>query len=699
MSFADHFNRYPFVRIAVFWAAGSAAVSFGEPLGSVWIWWVVAGALAVCAVGMAFRALPVHTASVAGIMLSLSLFALGAAWTQTWYEQNSYKWPEKSVFYRGIVEERLSMTSRSTSWSIYLIDDGRFKVGKRIRLTLLRKDSVPVWHTGDAVWLYGRVNPLRNNGNPGEPDYAGIQRRNGWAGRMAVWPGHWRLLSGTERTSVWEQMPFGERLRLKAISWRGRLSEFYAREGIKGDGQAVLSALTLGDKRLLTKEIRDRYSRTGTSHVLALSGLHLGIFYFFLSFILAGFYRIPGGRIVRELLLIAFVWGFVWLASAPLSLVRAAVMCSLLSVGRIMWERAPALNNLAVAAWIILLFVPSALQDVGFQLSFAAVAFILLLQPWAMRLWSPRNRWVRRFWELTSVSCCAQLGTAPLAAFYFYQFPMCFLLTNWVIVPLVTLLLGTSVLFFALGWLPWVGKGLAAVLSVGVTGMNVFLDEMANWSWASIEVHPTATVTILIYLFIGCIYLGFRFSWSRVRAAAWVLLSAILLLVVWPVRQPYGVWIYHIPGCPLVHWIAPEVNCAWSNSPARVRRAAAAIEKNFWRKHGWTFPDLVHETDTAPGYQIKGGLVCLGRTMGVLAYDDRWNLVRNKALLQIDYLYVCRGCHESPAHLFSLFKPVWVVLDASLSEQEKISWQAACRERGIGVHNLSEQGAFYIPSV
>ena len=282
---------------------------------------------------------------------------------------------------------------------------------------------------------------------------------------------------------------------------RDRLLQRLSDGGVEGDAYAVVAAMVLGDKSALTKELRDTYSVTGASHVLALSGLHLGIIYMLLSFLVRG----RRWRMLSQLFLIVSIWGFVFLVGMSMSVVRAAIMLSVYALLSLGHRDKMSVNTLAFTAIVMLMVHPLSLFDVGFQLSFMAVFSILLWYPLFEGLipqpYLMSHRLVKWLWTMLAVSCAAQLGTAPLVAYYFGRFSSLFLITNLVVIPAATLILYLSLIVLFV-------PSIAYLLYNIVTILNSFLERMALLPWASIEgCHPSVLQTIMVYVVIAALYL------------------------------------------------------------------------------------------------------------------------------------------------------------------------------------------------
>ena len=195
------------------------------------------------------------------------------------------------------------------------------------------------------------------------------------------------------------------------------------------------AALLTGYREALDEEISLAYAATGTAHIIAISGLHLGLIQKALMLLFAPLLRFKSGLILRGLTVIVLLWVFALLTGAGASVLRAAIMFTLLTVGEMMEERISSLNLLAIAAFMLLSWDTDLLWDVGFQLSFAAVfSIIFLYKP--IYGWIPVKSFAGKFvWSITAVTLAAQVFTLPLVLYYFNQFPVYFLLANLVAVP------------------------------------------------------------------------------------------------------------------------------------------------------------------------------------------------------------------------------------------------------------------------
>lgn len=329
--------------------------------------------------------------------------------------------------------------------------------------------------------------------------------------------------SGWTKTQVnLQPLSLAERAKIRLMRFRQKGVEALHNAGLNEEELAVVSAMVLGDKSSLTKELRETYSVSGASHVLALSGLHLGIIYFLLSFI---FVRM-GWRVAGQLFTLPVIWLFAMMVGFSPSIVRAATMLTVYGIVALLGRSAFSLNTLSLAAIVMLVFNPLALWDVGFQLSFMAVLGIIVFFPPFNQVFdyvlgkilTKGNRIKRVFhrifswiFGLAAVSIATQMTTAPLVGYYFGRFPAYFLVTNFVAIPLVTIILYVAAVFFLtiaaeslFGMsLMTIKSTLGSVLYTISSFLNQCLETIASWPGSSVEnIRLTNLQTFLLYVFL-----------------------------------------------------------------------------------------------------------------------------------------------------------------------------------------------------
>lgn len=591
--------------------------------------------------------------------------------------------PETKAVYQVTLTEKPEVKERSILCRVCT------KENKHLLLYLAKDSAGQLLKSGDELLAFARVAPPVNSGNPDEFDYARYLLHKGVSGTGFVNKENWMLMTSHPERS----------LRRMALSYREKVLFMYRNLGFNEEEFAVLSALTVGYKDELGEDIRETYSVSGASHVLALSGLHIGFLYALLVFclrVLPG--RQKGVLFFRALLIIGALWGFAFFTGLSPSVVRSVIMFSLLALSGLGERTGIPLNTLSVAAVVMLLFSPTWLFDVGFQLSFAAVVAIVLIYPWLYRQVLFSNKLLRWGWGLLCISLVAQVGTAPLVVIYFSRFSTYFLLTNFLVIPLVSLIMYMAV--FMLLAFPF--PAIQGVLAVGVKALIEALNNSVRW----VEHLPSASVdgiwvdsweVILFYLSV----LLLMFCISSCRGKRVLALGICLLLTVSyhlarviNDRPEQSVVFYNVRGCATVHCIAADGRSwlAYADSVPDEKRFYRAVSDSWWHQRLET-PVSVLTDYSSDDFCARNHLFTFRGYHICLVNDDRWkNKIASQPLI-IDYLYLCKGYSGQLEELTHLFTAKHVVLDSSLPEYKKQEYSAACRRLGIHFISLSDEGS------
>lgn len=491
MSAAAHWlGRYPFLRFDIPLIIGIALVNAGVIFHERTLLVIMTGSVlfllvSVCRKGghVTFR----HR-WVFGAVLALLLFCLGAWRAGNRHREVRMEWSEAEQPYRGWVSGIPEEKKKSRMVPVE-VD------GKQV-LLYLPKDSLSAsLACGDEVLFYARIRPPHNWGDIGF-DYAAYLRHQGISGTAFSAAGRW-MKGKARRALTWKQ---------QALLLREKLVDRYRMWGFEGDELSVIAALTLGDKSELDADLKQSYSTSGASHILALSGLHLNMVAGVLSMLLL--FRLGRGwsRWVRGILIVGALWAYAYITGLSGSVVRSAVMFTVFIAGRCLERNGLSLNTLSMAAFAMLLYNPFYLFDVGFLLSFLAVAGIVLLTP-VFRHWMflKRFRASRYVQDLFWVSMAAQLGVAPLVVYYFDSFPSYFLLTNLVVVPLSGIILVVSLALWLVGWWPAVHGFMAVQLRFLLQLMNDVVVGVSHLPGASLRLSFSALDVLLFYWVLACL--------------------------------------------------------------------------------------------------------------------------------------------------------------------------------------------------
>lgn len=403
----------------------------------------------------------------------------------------------------------------------------------RLRLIAVRKDStffsakgeVLVYHSGkesllpgEVYWIAGQPDLIEGPKNPHEFDYARFMARK------QVYHRHFireDLVRIGERTS-WN-------LATTVVYLRHELEKTIDRYVGEIQSKQIAKALLLGQKGSLEHEVSEAYSTAGAMHVLAVSGLHVGIIYgFFLLFWKPQ--QLPvRKRIPLLVLVIGLIWGYALITGMSPSVLRAATMFTLMGLAQMRSRNPSIFNPLALSAMVLVLYDPFILFSVGFQLSYLALLGILLFQPVIVSWWTPKSKLVDYMWQITSVGMAAQLATFPLSVHYFHVFPTYFMLANVVAIPGAFAIMACGIPFLIFSFIEPLAVFLGACLSHLISVVNAVIfsvqylpfSKMADLSFQWSEM-------LLIWGIIFCSYLLIQ---SRNRKVAYVVLIFAVSLV------------------------------------------------------------------------------------------------------------------------------------------------------------------------
>ncbi|MCK4747439.1 MAG: ComEC family competence protein, partial [Bacteroidales bacterium] len=331
--------------------------------------------------------------------------------------------------------------------------------------SILPADSlVPL--AGETWQFTGRLGAIKNSGNPGQPDYESIMRRKNCWYRFFV--------DGKQSQVVGEQSLNGPVRQMKSQKINASIIRNFVSGWWTGDAAEVslLKAVCLGDRSGLTDDMRQSYAAAGGMHLLAVSGLHVGLIWWVLHQSMAWMVRLFRRELFRALTIVFLLWFYAFLTGFSSSVCRSVTMFTFFTAARLIEQRSHSINGILVSAFVLILINPGRILDVGFQLSYTAIIGIVTLQPALVSLIKVKNRFLKWAWEATGVSLAAQLSTAPLVVYYFHQLPAYSLVTNLVAIPLLSVLVALfmfSIPFMAAGILAveinWLMSGLAGIMN------------------------------------------------------------------------------------------------------------------------------------------------------------------------------------------------------------------------------------------
>lgn len=473
--------------------------------------------------------------------------------------------------------------------------DGYQAANARV-LVYYRKEEVFGWKRGDRILVARTPQEVRPPMNPYEFDYRRYLYRRGITHTLFLRdPSEVRLLSSSHQTGFRNWVEDSRKALVGLL--RGAVKD--------DDAFGVSAALILGQKDHLSREIRNAYSSSGAMHVLAVSGLHVGIIYMVLVWLLRWLGNRGARGWLRLFIIILALWSYALITGMSPSVMRASTMFTAIAIAQGISRSTNIYNSIAGAALVLICFNPLITEEVGFQLSFAAVLGIVLLQPKIYALWHTRNWLLDKLWQLTAVSIAAQLATFPLGIYYFHQFPNYFLLSNFIVIPAATVVLIAGFATMASGIIQPLYELLGTALNAIVSGLNWLIVSIENLPGSLTEnLYFSEMMLVLVYVFLAFFtVMVYRPKVQTLRALTLLLVLMLTLRTTYLVelKNQRMVLVAHVPGSTCVNFVDGEQNIVVTDeslmrNPERLNFHLG----NFWVRFGHSKPQFLTLQDDVP---------------------------------------------------------------------------------------------------
>jgi len=464
---------------------------------------------------------------------------------------------------------------------------------------------------------------------------------------------------------------------------REHLNEQLKQLSFKPIELAFIQALLLGQRQDISSEVYANYTKAGAVHILAISGLHVGIILLILQFLLRPVLYFKQGEFVRLLIILIILWGFAMISGLSPSVVRAVTMFSLFAIARGIKRSSKPLNTLAVSAFILLLFRPQFCFDVGFQLSYAAVASIIIVKPVLDSWWRFKNRIFNWFLDLFKVSIAAQIGVLPISLYYFHQFPGLFFITNMVVVPclIVILCLGIATLILVVIHKP--PEFLVNSLGRLIQFMNRFVEWVASkeaFLFEQISFDLTALVISYLILFLVGIF------YHKKTFKNFIILGIGIL--------SFQIFVQQLPALTsknsfvVFHKTRHSVFGLQSKQHLEIHHDLDSINNQRMLEDYKIGAGIKTQTTDSIQhlYKIDGKLLLVVDSLGIYtvkSVEPHWVLLRQSPKINLN-------------RLIDSLHPELIIWDGSNFKTDQERWKLSCKAKKIPFHETREKGAFFI---
>ncbi|NDW17697.1 ComEC family competence protein [Dysgonomonas sp. 216] len=586
-----------------------------------------------------------------GAGLFSCLFAFAVFLTTHSQQKATFSFPDNKESYQGLIINSPQTKENSIMCEVKL--DNRKKVICYLQPGIRSRQL----QVGENIMFFGKIEPFKNFGDPDEFDYAHYMYNKGFSGSVFLYSSNWETTEGKSFSPS-----------TIALGYRDKILQFYKSLNLDEDSYAMLAALTVGYKDSLSDDLKQSFRKTGTAHVLALSGLHTGIIYGIILSILGLFIHRINWNKYAQVFIIAVLWCYAFVTGLSPSVIRAVIMLSIICVAHIYNRRGLTFNNISFAAFVMLVYEPFYVFDMGFQLSFAAVSAICFFHPYLSSV-QIKNRYLRSGWNLFTLSIAAQLGTLPLCLYHFGTFPTYFFISNMLVVPLISLILYTSMIMVVISLfstiLPSVISSVIMLLPTAIFGLliKILMFVVHFFEGLPFALIENIKVSMFGMLFFVCAIISLLAFLIHRRSKTLIVSQVFVLLIM-------------LNFLAENYLLKDDILKIYSSNNNSIIK--------------WNNGRQIHVLDSINQYR----LIPLGNKVLLSTKANYWQVNEDGNRPIIDYLHIFKSDTISLYSLTQTFSIKNVIIDRSLSVRNRNRIKRECENMDIPLHDMAEKGMF-----
>jgi len=670
--------HFPLAKISLAFIIGIVSFQYYKP-SPIWVF----GSVLFCV----FLLLVFHLLSrtknnfklIFGVLSLLTSLLLGVASSiihketyNSLHYTNQIKDYENQHLIRLVINEKLKNTQKNTRYISTIRSVDKQQSFGKIILNIKKPNQIDSIKIGAELNVIGMLYKNKGSFNPNQFDYGKYLENQEIYAQVYANESQVKVI-GKQKT-IWSQFS----------NFRTKIIENLALSNFKKEELNILIALLLGQQQDISPEILKDYQYAGAVHILSVSGLHVGFILMFITFLLKPMSNSKRNAILKLVIILVSLWTYGILAGLSASVVRSVTMFSFVAIGIHLKRTVNIFHTLVVSMLLILLWKPSFLFDVGFQLSYLALFFILWVQPLLSNIWQPKNRIIQYIWDIVTVSTAAQIGAMPLSIYYFHQFPGLFFITNIIVLPLlgVIMIIGLIAIIIAcFGIVPF-------VIAKPLEFLIEFLNSIIHW----------------VATFEDFIIKNISFNKEMLIASYLV----IIFSVIWFKKKEFNTLILTLISIVLLQFV-------FIYTKFKTENAHELIVFNA-KKHSII---TERKNDLVTVYSNDSILENIDNNLAIQSYlignfckiEEKKNIgnlfyFKNKKILIIDsssifsekikpdILIITNSPKLNLNRLLSKWNPEQVVIDGSNYKSYARLWEVTCRKEKIPFHNTNEKG-FY----
>jgi competence protein ComEC len=623
--------------------------------------------------------------AVTAIVLSGALLVLyaDARKLKNWYGNINNS---ESNYQVSVIEEPIinSKTVKLTCNVAYVINNNIKTTASGKIFIYLPKDSVSEKITyGNVLLFNGALQVVNNYGHPGEFNYKGFLARKNIYHMAYLTNANYIITPEKNGNAAFNFLIQSRQYVLAAL--RQHFS-------INGTVLGVAEAMVLGYNQDINKELYQAYADTGVVHVIAISGMHLGLIFVSLTWLFARMPWVKHRPAIAMVLVLVFIWFFVLLTGASPSILRAGIMYSCVVLANLLQAEKFSYNILLLAAFVMLLFNPLLLFDMSFQLSYAALLSIMLFQYKIGNIFWVKNKSVKLVWSLISTTLAAQILVTPIILYYFHQFPLVFLLANLVAIPISNFALIGLFLLLIFNSVPYLSTAIAFVLNVMLGFLNKATLFFNNIPYASLQQIPTNGVaTFLCYVLIAIWALGGLVNPKKLRLPFLICGLCIVFytgFLYYTSLNTKAFVVYNIPKHSAVEVISNGTSFLLADSVVKDSTALFKFHIKPTHRH-------FNCSGNNPGLlKYINNHIYTFNNQTILLVDSGYKAVTSPQKININFAILSHNAKINIQDLTQAFLINQFIFDASNSKWKIEKWKTQCNALTLRHHSVPELGTF-----
>lgn len=614
---------------------------------------------------------PIKTAFLYSCFLLLGLIYFKGYYTPPQNHFLHLEWNTDDVKHIEI-QSLLGSYTFSNNYRGEIISLGNHKTTGSVLIQQYKDSTTKVWTSGQKILTNKTIVPIRKPLNPGQFSYKDYLANKKITHQLNLDSKNSILLSSKLKTL----RSYCENLERKAF-------QKIEKTPLSSSSQGMLKALLFAERNALDEKIKNDYAKAGVIHLLALSGLHIGLIVGFLFIILKPLEKLKYGYFLRSISVILFLWLFAFFIGFPPSVTRAVCMFSFIVIGRALHYGKSTFHYTLLSFFVLLLFYPPYLKSIGFQLSYLAVFGILLIHPLLQRLWYPQNKLLKKYWEWTTVCLAAQLAVSPVSVHYFHQFPSLFLVSNLLIIPFFGLFLIFCMLVFCLLLFAPIPGIVVDVFEETVKLLNKSVSWIAHQEAFLFEgIFHSVTTTLLLYcLLVWLVLWGYQkkqlmlFSIGLTLAGLFFNLAQERKIT----SSENSFWVFHRYNASFIGHQKKSSFYYYSSNPENTQ----SLLTDFSNSRSLSKMIPVELSNIYIQDDLRLLIIDSDAPFDLPDFDPNYILLRENPRVNIE-------------RLLNRYKPDKLIADGSNAPWNFGLWEKTCVEQGVEFYNTREKGALRI---